>query len=135
MKLLEVMKALFRSAPRIPPRVAAGRVRSGEAVLIDVREPHEWDRGVADQAVLLSFKDLTNSREHWAPFLAESKDRELLLYCAAGGRSAVAARILASEGFRVANTGSLSDWAHAGWPIVKRVTRADPRTRHRTTEG
>lgn len=114
-----MLKALFKSTPSAAPTDAAARVRSGAAVLIDVREPDEWSRGVAESAVLLPLSDLTRSRVQWSPFLAQAAGRELLLYCASGARSGVAARLLASEGFRVANTGGLSDWSAAGWPITK----------------
>ena len=45
--------------------------------------------------------------------------REILLYCASGGRSGMAARMLVAEGVRAANTGGLADWLDAGWPVVK----------------
>jgi rhodanese-related sulfurtransferase len=95
------------------------RVRSGDALLVDVREPGEWTQGVAENAVLLPLTDLTGGRTHWKQFLADATGREVFLYCAAGGRSGIAARILAHEGFRAANTGALNDWAAAGWPIVE----------------
>jgi rhodanese-related sulfurtransferase len=119
MNPLKMIKSLFTSAPRFAPRECADRIRAGEALLVDVREPGEWAEGVAERAVLLTFSDLTGRRQQWQPFLAEKTGRELLFYCASGGRSALAARILAAEGFRTANTGSLSDWAAAGWPVVK----------------
>ena len=119
MKFLKVIRALFKPAPRVRPRECRERVLAGTAVLVDVREPSEWERGVAEQAVRLSFTDLTGKREAWTPFLAGVQERELILYCAAGGRAMVAAGMLAEEGFRAVNGGSLSDWAKAGWPIVK----------------
>jgi rhodanese-related sulfurtransferase len=119
MNLWTLFKSLFSSAPRVTALDAAGRVRAGKAVLIDVREPREWVSGVAQQAALLPFTDLTGGRTQWRTFLAEHTDQELLFYCAQGGRSAIAARILAGEGFRTASAGSLSEWATAGWPVVK----------------
>ena len=128
MNFSKMIKALFASAPRIAPSECADRVRAGEALLIDVREPGEWSGGVAEQAVLLPLTGLTGRRAQWKPFLADNAGRELLLYCAAGGRSAIAARILAAEGFRTANTGSLSDWSDSGWPIAKPAA-SHPKTR------
>ncbi len=118
MNPLKLLRALFSSAPRITPAEGAARVRAGTAVLIDVREPGEWAAGVAQGAVLLPLTDLTGSRARWKTFLAADTRRELFLYCKSGGRSAIAARILAAEGFRTANAGSLADWAAAGWPII-----------------
>ncbi len=119
MNLLKMIKSFFASAPRVAPSDAGPRVRAGEAVLIDVREPGEWSGGIAEQAVLLSFSDLSGRRQQWQQFLKAHDGREIFVYCASGGRSAIAARILVNEGFRAANTGGLSDWASAGWPIVK----------------
>jgi rhodanese-related sulfurtransferase len=109
---------LSTAAPRPPPLDCAARLRSGAAVLIDVREPAEWAEGVAQNAVLLPLSDLTGGRLQWTPFLSHHRERELFVYCRSGGRSAIAARILAAEGFRAANTGSLTDWSAAAWPVV-----------------
>lgn len=123
MNPFKMFKALFSSAPRLSPLECSRRVTDGEAILIDVREPGEWASGVAKHAVLLSFSDLSGSRAQWQPFLSDKAGRELLVYCASGGRSAIAARILTQEGFKAANTGGLSDWAAAGWPLVKPAGR------------
>lgn len=119
MSLFRMFKTLFQSAPRATPLECAHRVRAGEAYLVDVREPGEWADGVARSARLLSLSDLRNDRTQWQPFLQEAGSREILLYCASGARSGLAAKILTSEGFRATNTGGLGDWATAGWPIVK----------------
>jgi rhodanese-related sulfurtransferase len=119
MNPFKVIKSLFTSAPSLSPRECAARIRAGDAILIDVREPGEWASGVADQAVLLPLGDLTGARAQWKPFLAANAGKELLVYCAAGGRSGIAARILTSEGFRAANTGGFSDWFESGWPVAK----------------
>lgn len=117
MNPLQLIKAMLTSSPRSSPRDCAHRLRSGEAILVDVREPAEWKSGVARDAVLLSFSDLTGRRLNWTPFLSKTKSREILLYCASGTRSGIAARMLSSEGFRTANTGGFADWTDSGWPI------------------
>lgn len=102
----------------IPAQEAASRLENGHAVLIDVREPGEWaSSGVAAPAVLLSLSDLRGERTHWKSFLAENKDKELILYCRSGNRSGIAARILAKEGYHVTNAGGFKHWQSAGLPI------------------
>lgn len=118
MPFLKTIKSLFNPVPRILPGDAAEAVRSGSALLVDVREPGEWRSGVAEQAVLLPLSDLTRGRKMWKTFLETARNRYVLLYCASGGRSAIAARLLAGEGFRTANAGGLHEWAAAGWPVV-----------------
>jgi rhodanese-related sulfurtransferase len=119
MSLIKMFKSIFTSAPRFAPADCASRVRNGDAILVDVREPGEWAGGVAQSAQLLSFSDLTGARSHWKPFLAEADGREVLLYCASGSRSGFAARLLVTEGVRAANTGGLAGWEEIGWPVVK----------------
>lgn len=118
MSFLKMLKALFSSAPRFAPADCFARIKSGEAVLVDVREASEWSGGVARSAALLPFSDLTGERRLWTAFLRANAGRDLLLYCASGGRSGMAARILAQEKFSVANTGGFSDWQSAGWPVA-----------------
>lgn len=118
MNYFKMAKALFTSAPSCQPADCFERIRSGAAVLIDVREADEWATGIAEHAVRLALSDLSEGRKDWKPFLAANANRELLVYCAAGGRSGIAARVLVQEGFRAANTGGLRDWIAAGWPVV-----------------
>lgn len=105
---------------QISPVEAAQRVAAGQAVLVDVREPHEWDQtGVAQPAVLLPMSDLNGTREQWAPFLENNKGKELILYCRTGNRSGQVAKKLAAEGRQVANAGGFRDWQSAGLPVRK----------------
>ena len=76
-----------------------------------MREPNEWVGGVAYSAKMLALSDLIGCRSEWNRFLAHLNGREILLYCAVGGRSGIATRILTREGYQTAN---------AGWPISKR---------------
>ncbi|MFM9081550.1 MAG: rhodanese-like domain-containing protein, partial [Opitutaceae bacterium] len=65
MNPFKFLKSLFTPAPRLRPRECAPRVRAGQAVLIDVREPSEWRSGVAEGAVLLPWSDLGGARKSW----------------------------------------------------------------------
>ncbi len=107
------------SVRHVAPAEAAQLVADGKAVLIDVREPDEWADGVAAPAELLAFSDLRGARRTWKPFLEKNRERELILYCLSGSRSSGAARLLATEGFRTANAGTISAWARAGLPVRK----------------
>ena len=118
MNVRQICQALFTSVPRARPADCFARIRSGTALLVDVREEREWRRGVADQAVLLPLSDLIRSRRRWGPFLEAVSGRELVLYCGVGGRAAIAGRLLAAEGFRPTNGGGLREWVAAGWQVV-----------------
>lgn len=102
----------------ISPAEAAQRLKGGHAVLVDVREAHEWaSTGVAAPAVLLSLSDLQGARTQWTPFLKAHRGQELILYCRSGNRSGIAGRILAKEGWQVTNAGAFKTWKAAGLPV------------------
>lgn len=104
------------AGPSITPAEAAARVAAGTAVLIDVREPGEWAAGVAEPALLCSLSDLRGARAQWKSVLEANRDKELILYCASGARSGVAAGMLRKEGFNAVNGGGFGGWRSAGLP-------------------
>ncbi len=109
---------LYLARPGLPLAEAHAALKAVTAVLIDVREPTEWTgTGVAKQSALLPFSDLRGDRTQWRAFLAQHREKKLLVYCASGTRSGLAARTLRAEGFTALNAGSLRDWDRAGWPI------------------
>jgi len=105
------------AGPSITPAEAAARVAAGTAVLIDVREPGEWAGGVAEHALLCSLSDLRGPRAQWKSVLEANRDKELILYCASGARSGIAAGILRKEGFNAVNCGGFGGWRGAGLPV------------------
>lgn len=111
-----VIVKVLAARPRISPAAALDAIEHHGAILIDVREPHEWTGGVAAPAVLLPLSDLRHGRKQWGPFLDQHRDRKLLLYCHSGMRSGGAATALRREGFDAINVGSLSTWTGAGLP-------------------
>jgi len=124
---MSLLSSLFNAGGsgvrRVAPAEAAQLVAVGRAALIDVREPEEWSDGVAAPAELLALSDLSGSRRKWKPFLEKNRGKELIFYCLSGARSGSAARLLAKEGFRTANAGSIYDWSGAGLPMSKPQSR------------
>jgi rhodanese-related sulfurtransferase len=104
--------------PRVTPDTVANRVRAGEALLIDVREPKEWATGHAEGAFLLPLSQLSRSRVDWDAVRHSVGDRGVILYCGAGVRSNLAARAFHAHGFHAVNGGALREWAAAGWPTI-----------------
>jgi len=112
-----VVRQVFLMRPGIPLDEAKAALQAGTAVLVDIREPMEWHSGVAKTAALLPFSDLRGDRTQWHPFLEQNKGKKILVYCASGTRSGMAASSLKRDGFNAVNAGSLRDWDKAGWPI------------------
>ena len=70
--------------------------RNPEAVLLDVREDHEWDKDHAAQAVHLGKGILERDLERTFPDL----DQEIIMYCGGGFRSALTADAAQKMGYR-----------------------------------
>jgi len=84
------------------------KVSDGHAILIDVREPGEWESGVVKGALLLPMSDFNGARQRWAEFLATKDTKEVYVYCASGARSEYVASKLREEGYRATNAGGYS---------------------------
>src|SRR5881398_962790 len=84
------------------------------AVLVDVRERDEWEQGRIPGAVHVPRGYLEQRIEQAAP----DRSRPVVLYCAAGNRSAFAAKTLAELGYArpVSLAGGYSDWQQNGLP-------------------
>lgn len=107
-------------SPRVTPQEAAQLVAAGKAVLVDVREPMEWDAtGVAAPAHLLSTTDFFNGEKNWKNFLATVGDKTVITYCLAGVRAGRIADRLAAQGYHTANGGRFVDWKASKLPVRK----------------
>lgn len=95
-----------------------------DVLLVDIREPAEFQRGHIPGAVLsprglLEFEihglvERTATNSDVAP-----EDREIVLYCGTGGRSALAAETLNKMGYENVQSmdGGIVAWAAAQLPI------------------
>ena len=91
-------------------------------LLIDIREPAEYERGHIPGAVLiprglLEF-DLVQLLER-SPGGSAPEDADIILYCGTGGRSALAAKSLDDMGFNNVKSmdGGIVAWAEARFPV------------------
>jgi glyoxylase-like metal-dependent hydrolase (beta-lactamase superfamily II)/rhodanese-related sulfurtransferase len=104
----------------IPPEALAARLAApARPLVLDVREPEEFvgELGHVAGAILVPLDAL----EHRLPKLAGHHDREVVVVCRAGARSASAGAILRRAGFeRVENlAGGMLAWAGAGLPVQR----------------
>ena len=88
-----------------------------KAVLLDVREDHEWQTGHATQAVHLGKGILERDLEKIFP----DPDTEIIMYCGGGYRSALTADAAQKMGYRNVHSlmGGYKALVEANWPMKK----------------
>jgi rhodanese-related sulfurtransferase len=113
-----MMDAANAVVPRITPVQAREMMTKGNTLVVDVRDAPEVDKsGKVASSVnisrgMLEFRADPDSPYHDKSF---SKDKTIILYCASGGRAALAGKVLKDMGYgRVYNLGAFKDWAESG---------------------
>lgn len=119
--LKDMLMAARAAVPAIAPQEAAKLAESGGALLVDVRDGLELRAGGKAKGALhvprgsLEFKADPESPMHDPSF---RKDKTIILYCASGGRSALAGKTLKDLGYAdVRNLGGFQDWLAAGGAV------------------
>jgi molybdopterin/thiamine biosynthesis adenylyltransferase/rhodanese-related sulfurtransferase len=113
----EVLAAAKRQVPEITVPEAAEQTDGRSAPrLIDVREKTEWDEGHIPGARHVPRGYLELRIENEVP----KKETPILLYCAGGTRSLLAARTLQEMGYQDVTSlqGGFTAWKDAGHPFV-----------------
>ena len=107
--------------PQVSSRTAQSLIDAG-ALLLDVREPEEWNEGHAPQAVLIPMADVLARRQELPT------DRRIVVICRSGGRSAAITESLRNQGYDAVNlTGGMCAWTAAGFPsVTPRSEAVDP---------
>ena len=113
----------------IDTAVAQQRIASGSVLVLDVREPDEYDQGALPDAVHIPRGHLEAQIEA----KALDKDQEIVVYCAGGVRSAFAAETLQILGYTnvLSMAGGYGKWKDEGrsWRMPVTLT-ADQRNRY-----
>jgi rhodanese-related sulfurtransferase len=113
MSVTSALKSLLRRPYVSVSAAEAADMANGSAVLLDVREPHEWQAGHTPRARHIPLSQLAR-RAGELPH-----GRAVVTVCRSGARSARAAALLARDGREVSNlTGGMHAWARAGLPVV-----------------
>jgi rhodanese-related sulfurtransferase len=97
-----------------PEQVRAMQARNERVVYLDVREPNEWNLGRIPHAVHLARGNLEGKIEGLV-----DRNQKVVIYCARGNRSALAALTLKQMGYE--NVSSMKQgiqgWAEIGGEI------------------
>jgi len=121
------VKQMMEAANAVVPKITAAQAREmitkGNTLVVDVRDaPEVQSSGKAAGAVnvsrgMLEFRADPESPYHDKNF---SRDKTIILYCASGGRSALAGKLLKDMGYgEVYNAGSFKAWAESGGAVEK----------------
>jgi molybdopterin/thiamine biosynthesis adenylyltransferase/rhodanese-related sulfurtransferase len=121
--LLKSAKAAIRE---VDP--AAAEARMAEATFLDVRELDEYEQGMIPGSVFIPRGHLESQAEHKLP----DRDAPIIIYCAAGNRSAFAAKTLEDLGYSdvASMRGGFGRWKNEGRDWITPAL-LDPEQRNR----
>jgi rhodanese-related sulfurtransferase len=121
----QLLEAANAAVPRVTPDQAREIIAKGNAVVVDVRDAPEVEQsGKVAGAIhvsrgMLEFRADAESPYHDKNFV---KDKTFILYCASGGRSALAGKLLKEMGYdRIFNLGAFKDWAGSGGAVERPI--------------
>ena len=95
---------LFRSNIDDATLMDAHEAYARGAIIIDVRTPSEYQSKHIDGAINLPLQSLGPSMNQL------DKEKELIVYCRSGNRSATATKMLREKGFTVYDVATQADW-------------------------
>jgi len=106
-----------KNITEISPQDAAAKLKSGAAIIADVREKDEWDEGHIPGAMHLSRGAIELDIEEKVP----DTNAMIICHCGGGGRGALATESLQKMGYKnVRNmAGGFKAWKAAGLPATK----------------
>ena len=106
------------SVPKLSPSEASHKIKAENTLILDVRDPSEVEKtGTIKGAVNVSRGMLEFRADPASPYHdpAFQTDRTVLVYCASGGRAALAGKTLREMGYgSVFNVGGFKELAEAG---------------------
>ncbi len=113
----DLIESLLRKYQVVTPLQTVMLINNEDAVVLDVREPHEWVKGHVADAVLIPVGDLDKKQEGLEPY----RGRAIVVTCQSGNRSITACRKLVAAGFPKVYLmkGGMTAWEEAGLPVVK----------------
>lgn len=100
------------------PKSAFELLKSGKAILVDVREHEELaESGIAEGALWMPTSKMDEENPEWISFQKSlPKDKAVIFYCRSGNRSGRVAYFFQENGYDAHNMGGFCDWLTAGLP-------------------
>jgi rhodanese-related sulfurtransferase len=113
----QMLDAANAVVPRITSDQAAEMIKNGNTLVLDVRDaPEVAASGKVAGALHVSRGMLEFRADPESPYHDKNfdKDKAVILYCASGGRAALAGKLLKDMGYnKFFNVGGFKDWTGA----------------------
>jgi rhodanese-related sulfurtransferase len=117
----EMVTAAKAGVENLSPSEVADELDERDVLLVDLREPNETVDGIIPGAIVAPRGMLEFYADSATPYYREGfdRDRRMILYCAAGSRSALGAAALQALGYRdVAHLdGGFKAWVDEARPV------------------
>ncbi len=120
----QIVAEARQTVPELTVAQAREELDQGHAnLLLDVREPAEWEKGhipgvlLVPRGMLEWYADPTTP--YAKPELTTQRDARIIVTCASGGRSMLAAETLRKMGYTdvVNMAGGFNEWSKQGFPV------------------
>ncbi len=109
-----------REVSTMTPREAFGELRNDFALLIDLREPGETQKGMAEPALNIPLSRIEKDDAAWAAFTSQMPSgKKIIVYASDLAAAKRVAGRLAAAGFSAAVFGELADWQKEKLPLRK----------------
>ena len=113
----QMLEAANAVVPKITADQASDMIKNGKTLVLDVRDaPEVAASGKVAGALHVSRGMLEFRADPESPYHDKNfdKDKAVILYCASGGRAALAGKLLKDMGYdKVYNVGGFKDWTGA----------------------
>ncbi len=107
----------FRRYKAVSPVELTAMINHQGAVVLDIRESHEYNKGHIIDSVHIPLNKLDERRQE----LESDKEQPIVVVCQSGTRTSTACNNLIKNGFEkvFALKGGIMEWQNANLPVVK----------------
>jgi rhodanese-related sulfurtransferase len=120
---IDLVKEAKKEIENLTPQQAMEELKQATATLVDIREEEELKNGKIEGAIHAPRGMLEFYADATLPYYKKEFDKEkrLILYCASGGRSALAVQTLKNMGYNnIAHIdGGIKAWKEAALPLTQ----------------
>ncbi|HVB77297.1 MAG TPA: rhodanese-like domain-containing protein [Candidatus Nitrosotalea sp.] len=120
----DLLSEARKTVPEVSAEQAKEQFDRGEVLIVDVRDRHEWEAGHIPGSIsaprgLIEWLVDPDYSNH-IPELIHAQDKKIVVQCALGGRSLLAAQALQRLGFTAVSSmdGGITDWSAKGFPVA-----------------